>query len=89
MGYVRIRAYTDSAGNVIKKGQIVATNVSGVVCKGEVIKDTPTFHIRLAHNSAGMGAGHISKIKSGMSILILEDKTDEEKSCPNCGQCPI
>lgn len=86
MAYTR-RPKVDSAGTEIKKGQIVACNVSGQIGKGEVTHVGQQINVKLTEECAGFLAGHVSRIKNGYSVLVLEET--RERSCPNCGQFPV
>ena len=82
---------SDSQGTPLKVGQKVAYNLSGDVVHGIIRKVGSIIHIEYIRpgRRTVSSRNHISKVKSNRSILVLEDPDTEEKSCPNCGQCPV
>jgi hypothetical protein len=67
----------DSQGTVIRQGQKVAYNRSGDVVPGEVI-EVRDSHIKiLADDRIGRFHPKVSKVRRGVSILVLTPPPDD------------
>lgn len=76
----------DTRNEQIELGSEVAYNLSGQVAKGVVIKlpkqvgmsrwghyNGGPIHVELLHDAAGMKAGHVSKVRNPLNMLVIEE----------------